>query len=83
MALVAAPVPQRICSVTIGSGKAGESDPKAIDIATMHGAKGMEWDGVWITGANEPGNPGKQAIQTEFDASFHEIGEERRLSMLR
>lgn len=70
---------QRIRSVTMGSGKADESDPEVIDIATMHGAKGMEWDGVWITGANEPGIPGKQAIQTELAGSFHEIEEERRL----
>lgn len=70
---------QRIRSVSMGSGKADESDPDVIDIATMHGAKGMEWDGVWITGADEPGIPGKQAIETEANGSIHEIEEERRL----
>jgi len=74
-----ATLPQRIRSVTMGNSKTDESDPEVIDIATMHGAKGMEWDGVWITGANEPGIPGKQAIQTELNGSFHEIEEERRL----
>lgn len=70
---------QRIRSVAMGSGKADESDPDVIDIATMHGAKGMEWDGVWLTGADEPGIPGKQALETEANGSIHEIEEERRL----
>lgn len=74
-----ASLPQRIRAVAMANGKSDESDPDVIDIATMHGAKGMEWDGVWITGANEPGIPGKQALQTEHDGSFHEIEEERRL----
>ncbi len=70
---------QRIRSVTMNSGKADESDPDVIDIATMHGAKGMEWDGVWVTGADEPGIPGKQALETEHNGSIHQIEEERRL----
>jgi superfamily I DNA/RNA helicase len=70
---------QRIRSVAMGNGKADESDPDVIDIATMHGAKGMEWHGVWLTGADEPGIPGKQALETEANGSIHEIEEERRL----
>lgn len=70
---------QRLRSVSMSRGKSDESDPDVIDIATMHGAKGMEWDGVWVTGVDEPGIPGKQALETEANGSIHEIEEERRL----
>lgn len=50
-----------------------EANPKAIQMMTMHGAKGLEYDTVFIIGANEDIVPYKKAETQE------EIEEERRL----
>ena len=50
-----------------------EANPKAIQMMTMHGAKGLEFDTVFIIGANENIVPYKKA-ETQED-----IEEERRL----
>lgn len=50
-----------------------EKNPKAIQMMTMHGAKGLEFDTVFIIGANEDIVPYKKAETQE------EIEEERRL----
>ncbi|WP_342632794.1 ATP-dependent helicase [Marinobacter alkaliphilus] len=50
-----------------------------VDIATLHGAKGMEWDSVWIHKADELEMPSKQAVQLEVVGQLDGIEEERRL----
>ena len=50
-----------------------ETNPKAIQMMTMHGAKGLEFDTVFVIGANEDIVPYKKAETQE------EIEEERRL----
>lgn len=50
-----------------------ETNPKAIQMMTMHGAKGLEFDTVFVIGANENIVPYKKAETQE------EIEEERRL----
>lgn len=53
--------------------KAPDSDKKGVALHTMHGAKGLEYDIVFIIGANEGITPYKKAKLTK------EIEEERRL----
>ncbi len=50
-----------------------KADPDAVTFLTMHGAKGLEFDTVFIIGANEKITPYKKAETVE------EIEEERRL----
>lgn len=50
-----------------------ETDPEAITFMTMHGSKGLEFDLVFIIGANETITPYKKAETKE------EVEEERRL----
>ena len=50
-----------------------QENPKAIQLMTMHGAKGLEFDTVFIMGANEKIMPYKKAETVE------ELEEERRL----
>ena len=50
-----------------------QENPKAIQLMTMHGAKGLEFDTVFILGGNEKIMPYKRAETVE------EIEEERRL----
>lgn len=50
-----------------------ETDPKAITFMTMHGSKGLEFDLVFIIGANETITPYKKAETKE------EVEEERRM----
>ena len=50
-----------------------ETDPEAITFMTMHGSKGLEFDLVFIIGANETITPYKKAETKE------EVEEERRM----
>ena len=50
-----------------------QENPKAIQLMTMHGAKGLEFDTVFIMGANEKIMPYKKAETVD------ELEEERRL----
>ncbi len=50
-----------------------ETDPEAITFMTMHGSKGLEFDPVFIIGANETITPYKKAETKE------EVEEERRM----
>ena len=50
-----------------------EADPEAVTFMTMHGSKGLEFDLVFIIGANETITPYKKAETKE------EIEEERRM----
>ena len=50
-----------------------ETDPEAITFMTMHGSKGLEFDLVFIIGANETITPYKKAETKE------EVDEERRM----
>lgn len=55
-------------------GEITESKKQGVMITTMHGAKGLEFDVVFIVGAEEEICPGKRKTQTAAD-----IEEERRL----
>lgn len=53
--------------------KADRKKEDAVEIMTMHAAKGLEWDNVWIPDLNEGIMPHKKAELTE------ELEEERRM----
>ena len=46
---------------------------KGVTVSTMHGAKGLEFDAVWLVGLNEGGMPRKEAVTEEA------LEEERRV----
>ena len=48
---------------------------RSVTIATIHSAKGLEWDAVFVIGLTEGTMPNKRAIKAGFEA----IEEERRL----
>ncbi|QIR16328.1 ATP-dependent helicase [Shewanella aestuarii] len=53
-----------------------ELDDDVVILTTFHGAKGLEWDVVWIAGANEDKLP---LINKKIDPSTINYEEERRL----
>jgi DNA helicase-2/ATP-dependent DNA helicase PcrA len=54
--------------------KMEEKHPElAITLSTIHSAKGLEWETVFLVGAGDTQMPGRRAIER------HEIEEERRL----
>ena len=54
-------------------------DTPLVELITMHGSKGCEWESVWITGAREGVVPSKPSLMSEFDGDLLVIEEERRL----
>ena len=52
------------------------ADPKAVRLMTIHGAKGLEFDNVWVTGVAEQILPSWQSLKG--GASPAELEEERR-----
>lgn len=58
------------------SNKTGQGDDTAVKLATMHGAKGLEWDQVWVVACDDATIPGD--LQDSEDAALA-LEEERRL----
>jgi len=50
-----------------------------VDLATLHSAKGMEWDSVWLFNADELQMPSSQSVEAELAGDRGGIEEERRL----
>lgn len=54
-----------------GERRKREQDGGAVHLVTMHGAKGLEWDEVWIVGAEETITPDDQAPLEEERRLFY------------
>jgi DNA helicase-2/ATP-dependent DNA helicase PcrA len=55
--------------------QAGQHEPtvSAVTLATMHSAKGLEWDAVFVVGLSEG------LVPISYASTFEQIDEERRL----
>lgn len=69
----------RVARIRQQGGKAQENEAGVCDLLTLHAAKGMEWDAVWMGRCNEGVIPSSQAMDAEFEGDTHMIEEERRL----
>lgn len=72
----------RITNNVSASKKEGDADSPedpVVDLATLHGAKGMEWESVWLYRADELSMPIAQAVEAELSGYLADIEEERRL----
>lgn len=69
----------RVARIRQQGAKGEDNEAGVCDLLTLHAAKGMEWDSVWMGRCNEGVIPSSQALDAEFEGDIGMVEEERRL----
>jgi ATP-dependent DNA helicase UvrD/PcrA len=73
---VADQIDAMLCRVALSTSSEVETDPKRVNLLTLHSTKGLEFSRVYIVGVEDQQLPGWRALQEDLQA---EIQESRRL----